>query len=107
MRTLALPKEVEHCSWTTLGEKLVKIGAKMVRHGRYVTFQLAEWSSEHGQTTKIGPSDGDENTTIPMVAPSWYDPSGFGGYLGNVSSNGEEKGQSRADGGRNGCFGVL
>ncbi len=37
-----LPKEVEHWSLTTLREKLVKIGAKMVRHGRYVTFQLAE-----------------------------------------------------------------
>ncbi len=23
-------------------EKLIKIGAKVVRHGRYVTFQLAE-----------------------------------------------------------------
>ena len=41
MRTLALPVEVEHLSLTTLGEKLVKIGAKVVRHGRYVTFQLA------------------------------------------------------------------
>jgi hypothetical protein len=29
-------------SLTTLREKLVKIGAKAVRHGRYVTFQLAE-----------------------------------------------------------------
>ncbi len=27
---------------TTLREKLVKIAAKVVRHGRYVTFQLAE-----------------------------------------------------------------
>ncbi len=27
---------------TTLRENLVKIGAKDVRHGRYVTFQLAE-----------------------------------------------------------------
>ena len=27
---------------TTLREKLVKIGAKVVSHGRYVTFQLAE-----------------------------------------------------------------
>jgi hypothetical protein len=26
----------------TLPEKLIKIGAKVVRHGRYVTFQLAE-----------------------------------------------------------------
>ena len=42
MRTLALPMEVEHWSLTTLREKLVKIGAKVVRHGRYVTFQLAE-----------------------------------------------------------------
>ncbi len=42
MRTLALPKEVEHWSLTTLREKLVKIGAKVVNHGRYVTFQLAE-----------------------------------------------------------------
>ncbi len=37
LRTLALPKEVEHWSMTTLREKLVKIGAKVVRHGRYVT----------------------------------------------------------------------
>ena len=27
---------------TTLCEKLIKIGAKVVRHGRYITFQLAE-----------------------------------------------------------------
>ena len=42
MRTLALTKEVEHWSLTTLREKLVKIGAKVVRHGRYVAFQMAE-----------------------------------------------------------------
>jgi hypothetical protein len=42
MQTLALPKEVEHWSLTTLREKLVKIGAKVVSHGRYVTFQQAE-----------------------------------------------------------------
>ena len=41
MRTLALPEEVQHWSLTTLREKLVKIGAKVVKHGRYVTFQLA------------------------------------------------------------------
>jgi hypothetical protein len=32
----------EQWSLTTLREKLVKIGAKIVRHGRYVTFQMAE-----------------------------------------------------------------
>ena len=42
MRTLVLPQEVEHWSLTTLREKLVKIGAKVVRHGRYITFQMAE-----------------------------------------------------------------
>ena len=42
MRTLALPREVEHRSLTTLREKLVKIGAKIVSHGRYVTFRMAE-----------------------------------------------------------------
>ena len=41
-RTLALPKEVEHWSLTTLREKLVKIGANVVRHGRYATFQWAK-----------------------------------------------------------------
>ena len=42
MRTLALPKEVEHWSLTTIREKLVKFGAKVVAYGRYVTFQMAE-----------------------------------------------------------------
>ena len=37
-----IPDEVEHWSMTTLRDKLIKIGAKVVRHGRYVTFQLAE-----------------------------------------------------------------
>jgi Transposase DDE domain group 1 len=42
MRTLAMPKTVEGWSLTSLREKLIKIGAKVVSHGRYVTFQLAE-----------------------------------------------------------------
>ena len=42
IRTLALPRSMAHRSLTTLREKLVKIGAKMVRHGRYITFRLAE-----------------------------------------------------------------
>ena len=41
-RTLALPDAVEQWSLTTLREKLIKISAKIVRHGRYVTFQMAE-----------------------------------------------------------------
>ncbi len=42
MQKSVLPKEVEHWSLTALREKLVKIGAKVVSHDRYVTFQLAE-----------------------------------------------------------------
>jgi hypothetical protein len=42
MRTLAMPKTAEPCSLTSLREKLIKIGAKVISHGRYVTFQLAE-----------------------------------------------------------------
>ena len=42
LRRLVLPVAVKHWSLTTLREKLIKIGAKVVRHARYVTFQLAE-----------------------------------------------------------------
>ncbi len=41
-RTLALPEAVKHWSLTSLPEKLVKIGAKIVTHARYVTIQMAE-----------------------------------------------------------------
>jgi hypothetical protein len=37
-----LREEVGHWSLTTLWEKLVKISAKVVSHGWYVTFQLSE-----------------------------------------------------------------
>jgi hypothetical protein len=42
MRTLAMPKTAEPWSLTSLREKLIKIGAKVVSHGRYVTFQIAK-----------------------------------------------------------------
>ena len=33
---------MKHWSLTTLRERLVKIGAKIVRHGRSIIFQMAE-----------------------------------------------------------------
>jgi len=42
LRRLALPKSIRRWSLTTLREKLVKTGAKVTRHSKYVTFQLAE-----------------------------------------------------------------
>ena len=41
MRTLAMPKTAEPWSLTSLRERLIKIGAKVTSHGRYVTFQMA------------------------------------------------------------------
>ena len=37
-----MPERAEPWSLTSLREKLIKIGAKVVTHGRYVTFQMAE-----------------------------------------------------------------
>ncbi len=42
LRRLALPVGVKHWSLTTLREKLIKIGAKVVHHARSVVFQMAE-----------------------------------------------------------------
>ena len=42
LRTLATPEPINDWSLTSLKEKLIKIGAKVVSHGRYVAFQMAE-----------------------------------------------------------------
>jgi hypothetical protein len=42
MRTLAMPETAEPWSLTSLREKLIKIRTKVVSHGRYVAFQMAE-----------------------------------------------------------------
>jgi hypothetical protein len=41
-RPLATPEPIKDWSLTTLKEKLVKIGAKVVSHARYVAFQMAD-----------------------------------------------------------------
>ena len=48
LRRLALPHAVKHWSLTTLREKLIKIGAKVVAHSRYVIFQMAEVAIPRG-----------------------------------------------------------
>ena len=40
--TLALSHEIEQWSTTTMRENLIEIGAKVIRHGRSVTLQLAD-----------------------------------------------------------------
>jgi hypothetical protein len=41
LRRLALPNQIKDSSLRTMQEKLVKIGARVVSHARYVTFQMA------------------------------------------------------------------
>src|SRR5215203_1957307 len=47
VRTLAMPKTVERWSMTSLREKLIKIGAEVVSHDRYVTFLM--WTAPSSQ----------------------------------------------------------
>src|SRR5918994_1451510 len=42
LRTLVLPETVERWSLTTLRERVVKIGAKVIAHARSTVFQMAE-----------------------------------------------------------------
>jgi hypothetical protein len=42
LRRLALPRGVKHWTLTTLRDKLIKIGTKVVHHARRVVFQMAE-----------------------------------------------------------------
>jgi hypothetical protein len=42
LRTLATPEPIKDWSLTSLKEKLIKLGAKVVSHGRCVAFQMAE-----------------------------------------------------------------
>ena len=42
LRQLVLPKSIKKWTLMTLREKLIKIGAKVVKHAKYIIFQLAE-----------------------------------------------------------------
>jgi hypothetical protein len=48
LRQLTLPRSVQTWTLTTLREKLIKIGAKVVRHAKAVTSQLAEVAVPRG-----------------------------------------------------------
>ncbi len=42
LRTLAAPEAIEKWTLTSLRERLIKTGARLVRHARYAVFQMAE-----------------------------------------------------------------
>ena len=52
-RALALPDEVKQWSVTTPRERLVKIGATIARHGRSISFQMAEVIVPHALFQQI------------------------------------------------------
>ena len=54
LRTLATPEPIKEWSLTSLKEKLIKIGAKIVSHGRYVAFQMAEVGAPRRREEEIG-----------------------------------------------------
>ena len=42
LRTAATPRLIERWSLTSLRERLIKTGTRLVRHGRYAIFQMTE-----------------------------------------------------------------
>ena len=69
LRRLALPKPVRQWSLTTLREKLIKIGAKVVRHAEYVTFQMAEVAIPRKLFRQILARIARLRTTVLVLAP--------------------------------------
>jgi hypothetical protein len=53
LRQLVLPKSIQGWTLSTLREKLVKIGAKVVSHANYRVFQLAEVAVHRQQFAAI------------------------------------------------------
>ncbi len=75
MRTSALPRAVSQWSLMTLHDKLIKIGAKVAHHARYVTFQLAEvavprelFSAILERTLRAGVGVGENGEELELVA---------------------------------------
>jgi len=59
-----LREAVKQWSLTSLREKLVEIGARIVTHGRYVTFQMAEVAVPRGLFQEI----------LRLIAQLWPPP---------------------------------
>ena len=49
LRTVATPEPIKDWSLTSLKEKLIKTGAKVVSHGRYVALQMAEVGGRYSE----------------------------------------------------------
>jgi len=54
LRTLATLELIKDWSMTSMKEKLIKIGAKVVSHGRYIAFQVAEVAIPKNPFAEVG-----------------------------------------------------
>ncbi len=71
-RKLASPKEVEYRSLTALREKLVKIGAKVVRHGRADHRKVHSWDENFAIVPRgKGGQIGAQKTGRLGIARNW------------------------------------
>jgi hypothetical protein len=56
LRCIELPEAIAECSLTSLQLKLIKIGIRVVRHARAITFQLAEVAATGAMARTIFPA---------------------------------------------------
>ena len=52
-RRFALPKEISTWSLTSMKERVIKVGARLVMHARRLVFQMAEVSLTRGLFSRI------------------------------------------------------
>jgi hypothetical protein len=53
LRTMVLPRKIKHWTLTTLRERLIKLGARLIKHARYARFQVAEFIVDGATFGKI------------------------------------------------------
>jgi hypothetical protein len=91
LRTLATPEPIKDWSLSSLKEKLIKIGAKVISHGRSIAFQMAE-----GPAPRMPLRDRMErdqpptNAELPDCPENRYHPLQVQGSFGGSRFEGEE-----------------
>ena len=85
MRTSVMPKTAEPWSLTSLREKLIKIGAKVISHGRYGTFQMAETAVSRQMFADI----------LSLIARCGYRPRQHGARGASGAASDEGRGMPR------------
>ena len=71
LRPLAPPRPVKHWPLATLREKLIEIGAKVVRHSKYITFQVAEVAAPRELSAPILERIQRFGVPLPLLQRPW------------------------------------